>query len=503
MRVRYAPSPTGELHLGGLRTALFNSLFARSRGGSFVLRIEDTDRSREVPQAAERLLEALRWCGLHPDEGPHTQDGLYAPYVQSQRLQMYQEAAQRLVEAGAAYPCFCSAERLVAVREEAAAAGNAPRYDRACAGIPSSEAAARVEAGESHTVRLRVPPSGTVTLVDAVVGAVNFDVSSVDDQVLLKSDGWPTYHLASVVDDHKMDITHVIRGLEWLSSTPKHLLLYAAFGWTPPEFVHLPLLVNTDRAKLSKRHGDVSVQAFRDAGYTPEGLINFVALLGWNPKTETEAGAKSGSDVEVFSLEELEALFDLSGLNKANAAVDRARLDHFNAFHMRRIAASDPDRLAQMAAPFVQPAIGVDLTADESAMRLFTTAVTLQVDRARTLRDFADLVGFFFQNPDVETVAEKLANFAADQGVDSSDIADILRTVAGAWAEADEEFDKAAAAAPLKATAKTLGVKMKRVMLPVRLSLTGAEAGAGLGDIAAAIGQDAAVRRLQAAADAL
>ena len=342
VRVRYAPSPTGSLHLGGLRTALFNYLFARASGGTFILRIEDTDRKRFVPGSVEALARALRWCGLQYDEGPDvelvpaaTTESAHAascgPYVQSERLPLYVAAANELLDSGSAYRCFCPPERLSALREEQVRSGKPSLYDRACAGIPSGASDRRASAGEPHVVRLRVPP-GTSCVHDVVLGDVRFAHAGVDDQVLLKSDGFPTYHLAAVVDDHAMRISHVIRGQEWLSSTPKHLLTYAALGFEPPAFAHLPLLLNaSDRSKLSKRAGDASVEDFARAGYSPEGLVNFVALLGWTPPP----GAG-----EVLSLEQLVDAFDLKRVNKANAVVDRARLDFFNGAHVKRLFAA-------------------------------------------------------------------------------------------------------------------------------------------------------------------
>ena len=339
VRVRYAPSPTGFLHLGGLRTALYNALFARAAGGTFIVRIEDTDRRRQVAGSAESLLRALRWCGLPHDEGPELDAsgatltgclGAAGPYIQSQRLPSYVAVAEELLSRGHAYRCFCSAERLTALREAAARSGMAaPSYDRRCAHVPAGESARRAAAGEPHVVRLFVP-AGETSVDDGVLGRVSFSHTVVDDQVLLKSDGFPTYHLAAVVDDHAMAVSHVIRGQEWLSSTPKHLLLHAAMGWAPPIYAHLPLLLNTDRSKLSKRAGDAAVEDFVAAGYTPAGLLNFVALLGWTPPAAAEQG-------EVMSLEDMvRAPFRLADINKSNAVVDRARLDFFNREHIKR-----------------------------------------------------------------------------------------------------------------------------------------------------------------------
>ena len=360
VRVRYAPSPTGSLHLGGLRTALYNYLFARATGGVFVLRIEDTDRSRLVPGSAAALARMLEWCCIAPDEGPvfGTHDntasnsrGPYGPYVQSKRLPLYTEVAAELLHSGHAYRCFCTPERLAALRESQTKLGRPSLYDRVCAHLPPAEASARAAAGEPHVIRMRVPAAGGATVVqDTVLGNVRFALAGVDDQVLIKSDGFPTYHLAAVVDDHAMKISHVIRGQEWLPSTPKHLLLHAALGWTPPVYAHLPLLLNTERGKLSKRAGDSSVEDFKSAGYSPEALLNFVALLGWTPPARDAAPLRSSGSggsgrssvpapqgAEVLTLDDMVAGFRLEGIHKANAVVDRARLDYFNGEHIRRV----------------------------------------------------------------------------------------------------------------------------------------------------------------------
>jgi glutamyl-tRNA synthetase len=287
VRTRFAPSPTGYLHVGGLRTALFNYLVSRKSKGTFILRIEDTDRKRQVVEAVEGLIGMLRWAGIEYDEGPD-KDGGYGPYIQSRRLDTYAQHALRLIEDGTAYYCFCSAERIERIRQEQQAAKEHPGYDRTCRSIEPDESARRVSAGEPHVVRMKLPVDGEAVFTDMVRGEVRIPYGVLDDQVIVKSDGYPTYHLAVVVDDHLMNITHVIRGEEWLSSTPKHLLLYEYFGWEMPRFAHLPLLLNPDRSKLSKRQGHVAVEDFRAMGILPEALVNFIALLGWNPGDDRE-----------------------------------------------------------------------------------------------------------------------------------------------------------------------------------------------------------------------
>ncbi|MEO5956551.1 MAG: glutamate--tRNA ligase, partial [Nitrospiraceae bacterium] len=333
VRVRFAPSPTGFVHVGSLRTALYNFLFARHHGGVHILRVEDTDRTRYVEGAVENLLRTMEWVGITFDEGP-MQGGEYGPYTQSERTEMYRNYSDELIKNGKAYSCFCTAERLDEVRKQMQASGQPPMYDRHCRNLTEEEVEVKKEAGIPHVVRLRIPLGETVTFNDLVRGDVSFDSKTIDDQVLLKSDGFPTYHLANVIDDYKMKITHVIRGEEWLSSTPKHVLLYRAFGWedSMPKFAHLPLLLNPDRSKLSKRQGDVAVEDFREKGYLPDALINFVALLGWNPSA-TE---------EIYSMEELIKTFDLEKVNKAGAVFGKEKLDWMNAEYIRK---KTPDEL--------------------------------------------------------------------------------------------------------------------------------------------------------------
>jgi nondiscriminating glutamyl-tRNA synthetase len=324
IRTRYAPSPTGYLHVGGLRTALYNYLFARQNRGNFVLRIEDTDQTRRVEGAVENLIEVLAWLGIEYDEGPSV-GGRFGPYVQSERLEIYRTHVKRLADGGHAYPCFCSAEDLKAMRADQSDRGVPPMYDRRCRKIPATDAASRIEAGEAHVWRMAVPDNRNVLITDLIRGEVRFEASTVDDQVLLKSDGFPTYHLANVVDDHLMQISHVIRGEEWLPSTPKHALLYEFFGWDVPQFAHLPLLLNPDRSKMSKRSGDVAVEDYRRRGILPQALINFVALLGWHPSDERE----------IFSLAELIHEFTLDRVGKAGAIFDLAKLMWMNAEYIK------------------------------------------------------------------------------------------------------------------------------------------------------------------------
>lgn len=340
-RVRFAPSPTGALHVGSLRTALFNWLTARSTGGTFILRIEDTDQGRYVEGSEAQILASLRWLGLQWDEGPEV-GGPHAPYVQSLRTDRYRAAATALLDAGHAYWCTCTPQRLEEMRAAQRAAKQPTRYDRRCLGR-AAEVAAERDSGVPAVVRQRIP-DGEVAWEDVVRGSIAYAYREVDDSVLLKSDGFPTYHLANVVDDHDMAITHVIRAEEWIPSTPKHLALYAAFGWTPPVFAHVPIVLGPDKLKLSKRRGAPDVLTYRDQGYLPAAVVNAMALLGWS----------SGTDQEVFTPGELIERFSVERVNPAPAVYDAKRLDALNGLHIRRLSDSE---LAATLAPWLP---GVD-----------------------------------------------------------------------------------------------------------------------------------------------
>jgi glutamyl-tRNA synthetase len=326
IRTRFAPSPTGFLHVGGLRTALYNYLFAHKNSGIMVLRIEDTDRSRYVEGAVENLMTTLHTMGISYDEGPDL-DGKHAPYFQSQRLKLYQEHAQQLIDSHDAYYCFCAPERLEKMRKAQEVAGQQSKYDGTCRGLSGSQVQENLSKKLPHVVRLKMPETGESKFSDLIRGEVSVQNELVDDQILIKSDGFPTYHLANVIDDHFMEISHVIRGEEWLLSVPKHLRLYEAFSWTPPEMAHLPLLLNPDRSKLSKRQGDVAVEDFLIKGYLPAALNNFVALLGWNP----------GTDQEIFTMAQLIDEFSLERVNKSGAVFDLQKLNWMNSQYIRQL----------------------------------------------------------------------------------------------------------------------------------------------------------------------
>lgn len=339
VRVRFAPSPTGYPHVGNIRTALFNWLFARHHGGSFIVRIEDTDVTRKIEGAVEAILNGLRWLGLDWDEGPEV-GGEYGPYFQSQRLELYREAAERLVSQDNAYYCYCSPQRLEEMRAEQIRRKQPPGYDRRCRYLGAEERRQREAEGITPVVRFKTPLEGQTKFNDLIWGEVVFDNSTIDDFVLLKSDGYPTYHLANVVDDHLMEISHVLRAEEWLASTPRHLLLYQALGFAPPQFAHLPMILGADRTKLSKRHGAVSITDYYEQGYLPEAMVNFLALLGWSLDDKTE----------ILSRQELINNFSLERVSRTAAIFNQDKLNWMNGVYIRSLSLED---FTQRSLPFL------------------------------------------------------------------------------------------------------------------------------------------------------
>ena len=486
VRVRFAPSPTGLLHIGGLRTALYNYLLARQaaadgRGGAFVLRIEDTDRGRFDEHAEQDILDGLAWAGLAADEGPHV-GGAAGPYRQSERGARYDEAARRLVDQGDAYVAFDTPEELEALREGGAAYDAATRGRMANAlTLGDDEARRRVEAGEPHVVRLRVEPGHVLAFRDEVRGEVAFDTAEVDDQVLVKSDGMPTYHLANVVDDHAMGITDVIRGEEWLPSTPKHVLLYRALGWTPPRFAHLPLILSPNGGKLSKRSADrlgipVSVRDYRAAGYEPEAVVNFLALLGWNP----------GDDRELFSLPELVEAFSVDRIGRSGAQFSLDKLEWFNGQHLRALS---PEEIARRA----RPAVEAEWGGVEDA-RLVAAAGLLR-ERLAKAADLADAGYLLGHDPETYDPAGVKKRWKDDSARLVALYADRLT--------ADDAFTEESTEAAMRALAEDEGVGFGRIIHPVRLAVTGVTAGAGMFETLVVVGREATVRRLRRAAEAL
>ena len=381
VRVRYAPSPTGYPHVGNIRTALFNWLFARHSGGSFILRIEDTDVSRKIDGAVEAIFDSLQWLGMDWDEGPDV-GGKYGPYVQSERLKKYRETAERLISQGDAYYCYCSPQRLDEMRAEQTRRKQPPGYDRHCRNLNQEEKDKKEAEAIIPVVRFKSPLEGQIRFNDLIRGEVVFENATIDDFVLLKSDGYPTYHLASVVDDHLMAISHVLRAEEWLSSTPRHLMLYQVLSLEPPQFAHLPMLLGADRTKLSKRHGAVAITEYREQGYLPEAMVNFLALLGWSLDDKTE----------LLSRKELIDNFSLERVSRTAAIFNKDKLEWMNGVYIRSLS---PDNFVQRSLPFLNSGLPPEIKRPLSVDYIRDVLPLIQ-ERAKTLVEVPELTQFFF-----------------------------------------------------------------------------------------------------------
>ncbi|KAG0175512.1 Glutamyl-tRNA synthetase [Apophysomyces sp. BC1034] len=494
VRVRFAPSPTGYLHLGGLRTALFNYLLAKKSGGQFILRIEDTDQTRFVEGATDKLISALSWAGINHDEGPKI-GGPHVPYFQSKRTDTYREYADKLIQDGHAYRCFCTPERLKKVREVGQKTGRLVAYDKHCSFLSHEEVQEQLEKKTPYTVRLNTP-EGFTQVCDTVYGNVQFSNKTLDDTILIKSDGFPTYHLANVVDDHLMKITHVLRGeasglnykAEWMPSTPKHVILYQALGWTPPQFVHLPLLMNADRTKLSKRSGDVHVEQYIAKGYLPEALNNFIALLGWNSQSEDE----------IFTFKELVEAFNLSQINNSNAIVDVAKLDWINKQHILKRAetAEGLQSLVDLLIPYVKEKFEPSLKDTKEASRLernyLTSVVDTIKDRIRNIRDIPELCGYYFVKPDYTSAdAKALRKKLNAQAIDLLSQTETQKRLTGL-----EPFDAATIKEFIHQLAESNHIKPNLVMMAFRYAVTGSRVGAGVAETMQVLGLSTCSSRL-------
>ena len=479
VRVRFAPSPTGKLHIGSMRTALFNWLFARHHGGKFVLRIEDTDRARLVEGATENIIEALRWYGLDFDEGP---------IFQSSRLEVYKKYAARLLEQGSAYYCFCLPERLEELRRVQIANKQAPKYDGHCRNLDKAEVERKIKSGEPHVIRLKIPAGGQTEFDDIIRGRISFENKDIDDQVLIKSDGFPTYHLANVVDDHEENITHVIRAEEWLSSTPKHILLYRAFGWQPPQFAHLPMVLGADRSKLSKRHGAVPALDYRELGYLPEAVLNFIALLGWNPKTEKE----------IFSKEELIKEFDLSKVNKAGSIFNIEKLNWMNKQFIMLYSKEKEHKasLSDMISKKYKELTGNDLPLSKEK---FDQVLSVSAQRMSTLNDFPELSKKYV-NDELTYDPKKLIPKGETKEV-------ILQTLGFSRKlienSTKKKFDENFLKNEFEQMIKKENLNNKIVLWPLRFSLTGEEKSEGVFEVMAILGPEKSLERITRAIDLL
>jgi glutamyl-tRNA synthetase len=481
VRVRFAPSPTGELHLGNARTALFNYLFARRCGGAFILRIEDTDVVRSTEEAERSILRGLRWLGLAWDEGPDKR-GEFGPYRQSERLSIYESHAQELLNRGLAYRCYCSPQRLEEMRREQRRRGEPPRYDGRCRRLSDAQARRYEEQGINPALRFKTPTGGETSFTDLLRGDISFPNHALDDFVILKSDGYPTYHLANVVDDHLMAVSHVLRADEWIPSSPRHVLLYQAFGWEPPHFLHLPLILDRSGGKLSKRHGHVSVDAYSQQGYLSEAMVNYLALLGWSPE----------ENQEILSRQQLEELFSWERISVSPAIFDLDRLNWFNKWYIRHLPV---DRIAREAAPYLEETYESEDRSEGTAynaqawLELLMDNVREEVD---TLSQIPAHVSFAFADDPAYTKEAK-------EALEAPAAARVLKSFADAL-EAVDILDSSAASdvlQSLRSQLKEEDLTSREVMLPVRAGLTGTLHGPNLAVVMALLGKERCLERVR------
>ncbi|HAU66598.1 MAG: Glutamate-tRNA ligase [Candidatus Uhrbacteria bacterium GW2011_GWF2_39_13] len=480
IKTRFPPSPTGYLHIGSLRTALYNYLFAKKYGGIFLLRIEDTDRERYVEGAVESLIQTLDRVGLICDEGPVLVNGVlsekgdYGPYTQSNRLDTYQKYAHQLLEQGSAYRCFCSKERLEKLRSDQQLAKLPTKYDRACLRLDSTEVQHRLNNNEPFVIRLLIP-EGETTFKDEIRGMITIQNSEIDDQILLKTDGFPTYHLAVVVDDHLMGVTHIIRGEEWISSVPKHVLLYHVLNFPLPSFAHLPLILNPDKSKLSKRQGDVAVEDYLKKGYLPEALINFVALLGFNPS----------GDREIYTVKELIESFDLTRVNKSGAVFDITKLNWMNKQYIRSL---EPKRLMDLAEPFFNEELDFSFEQKERIL-------AVEKERLTTLQDLSQQTSVYSAIP----LFEK--NLLVWKKADEQDALHHLKNIEQILQDADEKFfmDQLLIEEILKKYIEINHYQNGNVLWPLRVALSGQAQSAGPFELVWVLGKSESIKRIQQA----
>ncbi len=488
VRVRFAPSPTGMMHLGGLRTALYNYFFAKHNGGEFLLRIEDTDQTRFVPGAINNIIETLKWAGMDYDEGPVvsgdvvSERGGHGPYIQSRRLDLYKKYANELVEKGLAYPCFCTSERLDKLREEQTLLKRPPGYDGHCRELTSTEIDARRAQKIPEVIRMKMPHEGVTKFNDLIRGEIEFKNELLDDQVLIKSDGFPTYHLAVVVDDHLMEITHVIRGEEWLPSTPKHIKLYEFFGWKPTEYAHLPLMLKPGGGKLSKRDMASSVSDYISQGYLKPALLNFIALLGWHPP----------GDIEKLSVMEMIEVFEMKNVGKSGAVFMPDKLDWLNGAYLRELPLAE---FAELCRPYLEKAGFIDEGFSEQKIGMI---VKLEQERVKKLSEIIPAVEYFFKPPPCDK--NKLVWKKQTTELAAARLEKVREVVVAL----DESLWNAAELEKIikemiTATATPVG----ETLWPMRVALSGREASPGPFDIAAVLQKNETLRRLDTAIAAL
>lgn len=471
VRTRYAPSPTGYMHIGNLRTALYEYLIAKSQNGKFILRIEDTDQERLVEGAVDIIYKTLKLCGLQHDEGPDI-GGPYAPYVQSERKDTYLPYAKELIEKGHAYYCFCSKERLDALRKEAEEKGQTYMYDRHCLGLSKEEIEEKLKSGQPYVIRQKMPREGSTSFEDAVYGTITIENNMLEDQILIKSDGLPTYNFANVIDDHLMGITHVVRGSEYLSSTPKYNLLYEAFGWEIPVYVHLPLIVKPDGSKISKRKGDAGFHDLIEMGYLVKAIINYIALLGWSPE----------SNQEIFSLEELVKEFNIKHISKSPSAFDMDKLRWFNAQYIR---AMTPDEFYEHARPYLEKAVtnkNIDLKKVSKLLQARTEVLTEIPSKVGFLNELTDY--------DLNIYVHKKMKTTLENSLESLKAAvPVLESI--------EDWNEETIHNKLLELVNQMGIKNGQLLWPIRTAITGWEVTpGGAVEIADLLGKEETLRRV-------
>ena len=474
VRTRFAPSPTGYMHIGNLRTALYEYLIAKSKGGKFILRIEDTDQERYVEGAVDIIYNTLKVTGLEHDEGPD-KDGGYGPYIQSERMKLgiYMKYALELVEKGEAYYCFCTKERLDSLKESNAEGDAFAKYDRHCLSLTKEEIGENLKSGKPFVIRQKMPQEGTTTFNDVVYGSITVDNSELDDQILIKSDGMPTYNFANVVDDHLMNITHVVRGSEYLSSTPKYNLLYKAFGWDAPEYVHLPPVMKDAHNKLSKRNGDASFGDLVDKGYIPEAIVNYIALLGWSPSDNTE----------IFTLEELKQKFDISGLSKSPAIFDTAKLTWMNGEYIKNM---EQEKYLSLVVPRLEKVI------KNKSLDLKKIALLLQ-KRLETLNDIPTLVDFFDSLPEYETSLYVHKKMKTTEEIALSSLKAAVPVIEGI-----DKWEESVIHDALINLVTELGIKNGQLLWPIRTALSGKPTSPGGAiELADILGKEETLKRIE------
>lgn len=484
VRVRYAPSPTGYQHIGGIRTALFNFLFARVNKGDFILRIEDTDQTRFFDGALEDIFETFKWLGIDYDEGPG-KGGPFEPYFQSKRTDLYKKYANELIEKGHAYRCFCTSERLAQVRSEQEKNKTQTGYDRRCRDLSKEEVEEKLNSNTPYIIRFKAPLEGKTVVNDRLFDKIEVENSTLQDFVLLKTDGFPTYHLANIVDDHLMEITHVLRAQEWIPSTPNHVLLYKAFGWEYPEFIHLPMVTGEDGKKLSKRHGSTQVKEFKTAGYLPEAIVNFVALLGWSYNDKDE----------IFSMDELKKKFNIDRINKSPAIFNFDKLKWFNGVYIRKL---DHEKiLAQTIPLFIERGL-ISKSPSKEEIEYIRKFVPMMQERLEFINDAPELMDFMFGDLPPYKTWEAIIPKKTDKDAVIKVLNDAKTYLKELGKRKDDDIQH-----DIYELTNKYGVKAIAVFMPLRIAITGKNKSPELFPIMNLLGVDKVIKRIDAAVDKL